>query len=118
MGLRRVLGLVAITLASSACNGTDQHAAAATSPPASAEGEADPDVRALFEAYLKTLNDHTLPTSQQFFTPRFVYADPNGHQVVENDAARRGAIEAEDEYYKNNLGMTSARLVSIKQISM
>ncbi len=123
MKWHRLLGLIVIGIALAACNGSEPRAAASTTPPSGTppsttppnEGEPDPDVRALFEAYVKTLNDHELTKSQEFFAPQFILADPGGHVIAQNDEARKQAIAKEDAYYKDTLGMTSTRLVSIKQ---
>jgi hypothetical protein len=83
----------------------------------SATTQVDPDIRALFDAYAKTLNDHTLVDSQAFFAPTFLVADPSGTTVHANDDARRAEIAKEDAFYVS-IGMTSARIVFIEETSL
>ena len=81
-------------------------------------GTVHADIRALFDAYAKTLNDHRLVESQQFFAASFMVGSPTGSSLATNDAARRSVIANEDDFYKNTLGMTSARITFIEETSL
>lgn len=77
----------------------------------------DPEIRALFDDYAKAMTDYELPRMTSAYAPTFIVTTPFGHSLVANDANHRQAVVNENAYYRDTLGMTSAKILSITQSS-
>lgn len=80
--------------------------------------QVDPAIVAMFVDYAQAMTEHNLVRATAFYAPSFIVGDPRGSAVVTNDANRRNSVIEEDAYYHETLGMTSARILNISQISM
>lgn len=115
--------ILVLSIASASCEGAAQRE---TAPSAIAPGDAadvadeavDPAIRLLFDRYAKQLSEHELGRSTAYFAPSFLLSTPTGSVTLVNDESHLAAVRAEDAYYRETLGMTSARITHITQVSL